>query len=439
MSLFQMSVSGGVLILFIAVVRALAIKRLPKTTFLILWVIAALRLLLPFSVPTSFGIGIGFDIVQTAPDETIALTLSGEELFHNLETAVNPAVTIKYTSTIFVFWLIGAILATLYFFVSYIRSIKKFKMSVPDDTPYIKKWLSSHKILRNIEVRSSDLITSPLTYGVLRPVILLPKKLDRNNRAALDCILTHEYIHIRRFDAITKILFASALCIHWLNPLVWVMYTLADRDMELSCDVCVIRRMGEKNRSSYALMLIDMAEQQSGICSLHNYFGKNAIKERIESIMKFKKTSAISLGLAMALTFGAITVFATSERQEQEYFMSAKKGCENTTDSDNSEIKLDNSSVSFAPTVEPDGSDFILLDHSEIGAEQYLENFRPKKYSDEEWEQIIADIESGKIPEYRLSDLLEGNVPGVDIPEGADVTVSIVDIKGCLSEAETIE
>ena len=51
MSLFQMSVAGGVLILFIVVIRALAIHRLPKTTFLALWMIAALRLLLPFSIP----------------------------------------------------------------------------------------------------------------------------------------------------------------------------------------------------------------------------------------------------------------------------------------------------------------------------------------------------------------------------------------------------
>ena len=90
------------------------------------------------------------------------------------------------------------------------------------------------------------MISSPLTYGILHPVILLPKKLDRNDQAALKYVLTHEYVHIRRFDAITKILFAAVLCIHWFNPLVWVMYVLANRDIELSCDAWVIRMMGEK-------------------------------------------------------------------------------------------------------------------------------------------------------------------------------------------------
>ena len=73
MSLFQMSVAGGVLILFIVVIRALAIHRLPKTTFLALWMIAALRLLLPFSIPLPFNIHIGLDVfsdvVQEYPPE----------------------------------------------------------------------------------------------------------------------------------------------------------------------------------------------------------------------------------------------------------------------------------------------------------------------------------------------------------------------------------
>lgn len=82
MSLFQMSVAGGVLILFIVVIRALAIHRLPKTTFLALWMIAALRLLLPFSIPLTFNIHIGLDVfsdvVQELPSGNIASTLPGD-------------------------------------------------------------------------------------------------------------------------------------------------------------------------------------------------------------------------------------------------------------------------------------------------------------------------------------------------------------------------
>ena len=323
MSLFQMSVGGGVLILFIVVIRTLAIHRLPKTTFLFLWMIAALRLLLPFSIPLPFNIHIGLDVfsdvVQELPSGNIASTLPGDSPpSYDIGTAV-PSPATEHISTFEILWLVGVLLLAIYFSISYFRSMRKFRMSIPDNTPYIQNWLTAHQISRPLAVRSSDLISSPLTYGILHPVILLPKKLDRNDQVALKYVLTHEYVHIRRFDAITKILFAAVLCIHWFNPFVWVMYVLANRDMELSCDAWVIRMMGAKNRSSYALMLIKMEERRNGMSALCSHFGKNAITERIEAIMKFKKTSILACAFALVLVVGATTAFATSTGAWREF------------------------------------------------------------------------------------------------------------------------
>ena len=316
MSLFQMSVAGGALILCIVVVRALAIHRLPKTTFLVLWMIATLRLLLPLSIPLPFNIHIGLDVfsdvVQELPSGNIGSPLPGESLPSYDTGAAAPSPATEHVSIFVILWLVGVLLLAIYFSISYFRSMRKFRMSIPDNTPYIQNWLAAHQISRPLAVRSSDLISSPLTYGILRPVILLPKQLDRNDQVALKYVLTHEYVHIRRFDAITKILFAAVLCIHWFNPFVWVMYVLANRDMELSCDAWVIRMMGAKNRSSYALMLIKMEERRNGMSALCSHFGKNAITERIEAIMKFKKTSTIACALALVVVVGATTAFAAS-------------------------------------------------------------------------------------------------------------------------------
>ena len=344
MSLFQMSVAGGVLILFIVVIRALAIHRLPKTTFLALWMIAALRLLLPFSIPLTFNIHIGLDVfsdvVQELPSGNIASTLPGDSPpSYDIGTAV-PSPATEHISTFEILWLVGVLLLAIYFSISYFRSMRKFRMSIPDNTPYIQNWLTAHQISRPLAVRSSDLISSPLTYGILHPVILLPKKLDRNDQVALKYVLTHEYVHIRRFDAITKILFAAVLCIHWFNPLVWVMYVLANRDIELSCDAWVIRMMGEKNRSSYALMLIKMEERRNDMSALYSHFGKNAISERIEAIMKFKKTSTIACALALVLVVGATTAFANSDVNHEnadtaqfvEYSRNLGNGTEHSVD-----------------------------------------------------------------------------------------------------------
>ena len=344
MSLFQMSVAGGVLILFIVVIRALAIHRLPKTTFLALWMIAALRLLLPFSIPLPFNIHIGLDVfsdvVQELPSGNIASTLPGDSPpSYDIGTAV-PSPATEHISTFEILWLVGVLLLAIYFSISYFRSMRKFRMSIPDNTPYIQNWLTAHQISRPLAVRSSDLISSPLTYGILHPVILLPKKLDRNDQAALKYVLTHEYVHIRRFDAITKILFAAVLWIHWFNPLVWVMYVLANRDMELSCDAWVIRMLGEKNRSSYALMLIKMEERRSGMSALCSHLGKNAISERIEAIMKFKKTSILACAFALVLVVGATTAFATSTGAWREFDLDDLNLTEGHTGTETDNMKI---------------------------------------------------------------------------------------------------
>ena len=344
MSLFQMSVAGGVLILFIVVIRALAIHRLPKTTFLVLWIIAALRLILPFSIPLPFNTHIGLDVfsdvVQELPSRNIGSPLPGEVLPSYDAGADVPSPATGHISTFEILWLVGVLLLAIYFSISYFRSMRKFRMSIPDNTPYIQNWLTAHQISRPLAVRSSDLISSPLTYGILHPVILLPKNLDRNDQAALKYVLSHEYVHIRRFDAITKILFAAVLCIHWFNPLVWVMYVLANRDMELSCDAWVIRMLGEKNRSSYALMLIKMEERRSGMSALYSHFGKNAISERIEAIMKFKKTSILACAFALVLVVGATTAFATSTGAWREFDLDDLNLTEGHTGTETDNMKI---------------------------------------------------------------------------------------------------
>ena len=415
MSLFQMSVAGGVLILLIVVIRALAIHRLPKTTFLALWMIAALRLLLPFSIPLPFNIHIGLDIfsdvVQELPSGNIASTLPGDSPpSYDIGTAV-PSPATEHISTFEILWLVGVLLLALYFFISYFRSMRKFRMSIPDNTPYIQNWLTAHQISRPLVVRSSDLISSPLTYGILHPVILLPKKLDRNDQAALKYVLTHEYVHIRRFDAITKLLFAAVLCIHWFNPLAWVLYVLANRDVELSCDAWVIRMMGAKNRSSYALMLIKMEEKRSGMSALYSHFGKNAISERIEAIMKFKKTSILACTLALALIAGATTAFAAARTDDNMELMGL--GFSTAEVGDMEAVEIGNTTLVQRVGEEGNQADNRVTNiedmaHMDVnGTTQNAQSMDitlvsvshddESKFTPEEWAEILKQIEQGTV------------------------------------------
>ena len=215
-------------------------------------------------------------------------------------------------------WMAGLLLFAALFLIAYRRSIKAFQMSIPVDNDTAQLWLKAHPLRRRVVIRQSDRITSPLTFGILHPVILLPKTTDWTDARTLPYVLEHEFVHIRRFDVLTKLLLTGAVCVHWFNPLVWVMYLLANRDLELSCDACVVRHFGASTRAAYAHALIRMEETRSGFSPLCSNFSKNAMEERILAIMKTKKLTVISLFLAIVLVAGTVTVFATSANADSQ-------------------------------------------------------------------------------------------------------------------------
>ncbi len=317
MNLLQMSFSGAVFITAVVMIRAAAINKLPKKTFLVLWELVMLRLLIPFSIPSMFSIYtlVTHSISSTTLPETEAgfnfPAIQGQ--FVTTRGMEQPAVDIA--SSVFVWcivWCAGMILSALFFAVSYLRCLIEFRTALPVRNHDIEKWLVEHPLKRPISVRQSDRISAPLTYGIFRPVILMPKKMDWKNETQLQYVLSHEYVHIYRYDTVTKLIATLALCIHWFNPFVWVMYVLFNRDIELACDESVIRQFGEKSKSAYSLMLINMEAAKSGLLPFCNNFSKNAIEERITAVMKIKKTSLLAICIAAILIVGVTTTFATS-------------------------------------------------------------------------------------------------------------------------------
>ena len=211
---------------------------------------------------------------------------------------------------------------------------KEFQTSLPVGNDFTKNWLSVHQQRRRIFIRQSSRFSAPLTYGVFHPVILMPTSTKWENTDSLEYVLAHEYVHIRRFDSIRKLVLIVVLCVHWFNPLVWVMYILANRDIELSCDEAVVRLFGESAKTAYARALISMEETRSGLTPLCNNFSKNGIEERITAIMKIKKTTVFSLVLAGFIVVGTATAFATSANAQQAESVGQGSGTEIVTKPD---------------------------------------------------------------------------------------------------------
>lgn len=371
MDLLTMSISAAVMIAAIVILRALLIDRLPKTTFLILWAVVLLRLLVPVSVPSAWSV---YSLlqpkqqsIQTVQEESTVLpqvepvvsqpsaittepvtsavdSAAGEaeeittaptqqpsaaptvqqstptEQPPQAEEETKPAISLPVEPSALI-WGVGAAALGLYFVVGYWRATREFDMSLPVEHPFCGEWLRRQKekmpLRRQIRIRQFDRIGTPLTYGVRKPTILLPNQTLEEQPKTLTYILTHEYVHIRRFDCVSKLLLSAVLCLHWFNPLVWVMYVLANRDLELSCDEMVLRLLGIENRSAYAMALLEMEEKRSGFGALYSAFGKNAIEERIGAIMKMKKRSLLSVVMAVVLVFTLTACLATSPVEEE--------------------------------------------------------------------------------------------------------------------------
>lgn len=317
---------ASILIVLIVMIRQLAIHKLPKRVFTILWSIVLFRLIMPFSIPTDFftkqaSVSMPEATFDSRLLESMILNsrdqLTAQNFIYQDQSFVN--LNNISVAPYFWVWLIGFALFITYFFVIYVRYLREYKTSLPVQHPFIEQWLSNCLVKRKIEVRESDKIISPLTYGIFRPVILLPKDTDYNDKKHLNYVLTHELIHIKRFDVFYKWILVMTLCMHWFNPFVWLFYIFANRDLELSCDEAVVNTFGDTKKSDYALTLIQLAEKGSKWTPLSSNFSNQSIEERIVAIMKPTGKNLVSVLLTLALVLG-VTFVTYADHSETRSF-----------------------------------------------------------------------------------------------------------------------
>ncbi len=222
-------------------------------------------------------------------------------------------------------WIGGSVVCAAGLVFSYLRAHRRFAASLPVSDEGMRglfaRACQETGVLQNAELRQSDQVNVPLTYGVLHPVVLIPKACavgSPENLARMRFVLAHELCHVRRHDVALKFVLAAALVLHWFNPMAWAMWVLANRDIELACDETVVRLLGRtstgKTRASYARALIDMEETKSGLAplTLCSAFNKTAIEERIVAIMNIKKATCASLVASSLLIVGVPAAFAST-------------------------------------------------------------------------------------------------------------------------------
>ena len=310
-------VSGTALILAAALVRTLGGKYLPRALFPALWCAAAVRLLLPVALPSRLsvwnllprGAAVSLPAMQTPLDTAAILTAPGADIAH--QTAA--AAVKQPLNVLLLVWAAGCALLAAYFLIGYLRFARRFSGAEAASCPELDALAARMRMRAVPRVRVTDDGCAPLTYGVLRPVILLPRALlqDEDTRCM---VLAHELAHIRRRDCLRKQLLTACLCVYWWNPACWLMCVLANRDIELACDAHALRALGPERRKCYALALLQLAAHQTRPHPLGSCFGRPAAEARIRAILRARRVPAFAAVLAVLLAGTLVTAFATQAK-----------------------------------------------------------------------------------------------------------------------------
>lgn len=317
MTLLEMSISSAMIILIVVVIRALFLYKLPKKIFVILWGIVLCKLFLPFSFASEYSIYTLLSRVSMLTEKTSLVagrSIAAPSNFLNefsagFVFAKLPITLVLSFNWLKLVWFLGAVVTALTFLIPHIRFCYGNKTATPVKDDILNALIEKYHIKRRIQVKQSENIKIPVTYGILKPIILLPKSLESSNEEQLKFVFLHELNHIRHFDVLLKWFLFAAVSIHWFNPFVWLMYILANRDIELSCDEMVLRTMGgDFSKTSYAMTLISLEEYKLKENPIGNCLCKNAIEERIIAIMKIPKITVLSVVMAFVFVFGITTV-----------------------------------------------------------------------------------------------------------------------------------
>lgn len=330
MNIIQMSLSASVLIVLNVVIRSLALNKFPKKMFLILWGIAMIRLVLPITIPVSISwfpyMTIKNDMIESVShisdiDDSLADADVPSQLLQDAVVEENmPAEYFGRNITLYIYgaWAVVAMSLIGSFVIYYKKSVNKLREALPLFDSNLEKCVNEFQMKQKVRLFTSDQILTPITFGVIKPKIVLPSSnlLTISEENTMRYVLTHELVHIKNRDNLWKLVSMIIVCIHWFNPIVWIMCVLFNRDLELACDEKVMKLLEIDDKEEYALTLIRLAENQSRMTFVYSGFGKNALKERIISIMSYKKKSIVIAMIAVVLVCGAAGVFITVNNQQ---------------------------------------------------------------------------------------------------------------------------
>ncbi|MEA4962346.1 M56 family metallopeptidase [Lutispora sp.] len=313
MPLYLMALYGSMMIAVVLLLRSLLRNRLPKFVFPLLWGLVLVRLLIPFSLSSPIS----------APVPEWQMRLSKNPAVYVVENAVTTNVTAQEDMdysfaestdgqlVLMSVFILGAAATAGILLSQKLRYSRRLKNSLLVEHNQTINTMLRDMGMGHILVFTSDEIASPLVCGIWNPHIYLPAGMDFRQSQTLRHILSHETMHIKRKDNWTKLVMLLALCLHWYNPLVWLMSKFLSSDLEVACDAAVLRQTGVDERQSYAASLLSMAITGNRSTLLYSAFSKTEVERRIKNVLGYKRATAFVLTLSILFILCTTIVFAT--------------------------------------------------------------------------------------------------------------------------------
>ena len=309
----NMSISAGWLVLAVLTLR-LVLKKAPKWVNVLLWGIVAVRLICPFSFESALSLipsreTISPEIMMDwtpeistgiAPLDQVVNPVISSSFAPHPGTSANPLqILIPVAANL---WLLGVLILLVYTAISYLSLRRKLRTAI---------------ILRD-NIFQCETVSSPFVLGILKPRIYLPYAMDGQN---LYHVVAHEQAHIRRKDHWWKPLGFLLLTVYWFNPLMWVAYIMLCRDIELACDEKVIAELGNDQRADYTQALVACAVNRRMIAACPLAFGEVGVKDRIKSIMNYRKPAFWVIVTALVVCLVVAVCFLTDPNLSREFSM----------------------------------------------------------------------------------------------------------------------
>jgi beta-lactamase regulating signal transducer with metallopeptidase domain len=301
--LFNMSITASYIILAVIVLRFL-LKKMPTKYSCLLWILAAIRLVLPFSFESALSLlpsvntfvpeilhtqQPAIDSGFTAVDNVI------NPILFNPDRNENPINLITHIGLIV--WITGMVFLVAYSFFTYYQLKKRITASI--------------RLYEN--VYQCDQILSPFVLGIIKPKIYIPFSINDED---VEYILKHENVHIKRRDHWIKPFGFVLLIIYWFNPFVWIAYNLLCRDIEFACDEMVLEQMGITEKKPYSEALLKSSAVHRNIAFCPVAFGEVGVRQRVKNILSFKKPRLWLIMFAVFAFVAAAICFLTNPINE---------------------------------------------------------------------------------------------------------------------------